>query len=240
VKPLVELRHAEGQLLRAPDLEAAAAGEAARRALHVRAVHDTWGVALGFALEPEDSERAVAVGPGFGYDCRGREIASAERLLVPLPSRADPADLVVSNRCRIQFRWREPGRACEDELVLARGRFEAGRATALDVSVRRWCRSRRFRLSAGIVERRFAQTLKVSTATGGFRTAPRYFATLETDALVGVALEIDNETTASFRLSLRAPQEQIADAARKKLTARVCWVGVERLPRCGINPKEDR
>jgi hypothetical protein len=240
VKPLVALRHAEGELLRARDLEAAVAGEAARRALHVRAVHGTWGVALGFALEPEDGGRAVAVGPGFGYDCRGREIASAERLLVPLSSRQDSADLVVWDRCGIRLGWREPGRACEDELLLARGRFEAGRAVALDESVRRWCRSRRFRLAAGIVEKQFAAKLNVSTAAGGFRTAPHYFATLATEARVGVTLEIDNETATSFRLSLRGPTGQIAAANRDKLTARVHWVGVERLPRCGIDPEEDR
>ena len=96
------------------------AAEAARRALHVRAVHGTWGVALGFALEPTYSDHAVAVGPGFGYDCRGQAVASAERVIVPVPSTDDPADLVISQgECGLQVDWREPGRACDDEIVLA-------------------------------------------------------------------------------------------------------------------------
>src|SRR4051812_4682246 len=143
---------------------AAVDADAARRALHVRAVHGTWGVALGFELALADGGQAVAVGPGFGYDCRGREIASAELLQTRLPSLGEPADLVISAECGGRLRWREPGRGCDDELVLARAQFKDGHVVELDDSVRRWCRARRFRMAAGVVEKQLAAKMTISTA----------------------------------------------------------------------------
>jgi hypothetical protein len=240
MRALVERSHRDGELLRARDLTADVTGEEDRRALHVRAVHGTWGVALGFELEPVGGARAVAVGPGFGYDCRGREIASAERTLAPAPTLDRPADLVISADCGIRLAWREPGHACADELVLARGQFKDGRVLELDKSVRHSCRSRRFRLAGGVVEKRVAAKVTISTAPGSFRSTPYYFATLESNIDAAATLEIDNETASSFRLSFRAPAEQIKQADKKKLKVRVHWVGVEPVPRCEFGPEENR
>ncbi len=240
MRSLVELRHEDGELLRARDLEAEVTGEADRRALHVRAVHGTWGVALGFALDPADNGLAVTVGPGFGYDCRGREVASANSVLVPLPSLDEPADLVASTDRKTRFHWRAPGRACEDELVLGRATFDDGRVVRLDESVRRGARSRRFRLAAGVVEKQVAAKITISTAAGGFRATPYYFATLESAAGLAATLEIDDEKATSFRLSFRAPTVKTGAAGRKKPRVRVHWVGAEPLPRGELDPEEDR
>jgi hypothetical protein len=150
VTSLVEIRHRDGDLLRAGDLNRGLSADAWRWALHVRAVHGTWGVAIGFALEALTDGPVVAVGPGVGYDCRGTQIVNWRRAIVPLPSALQEADLVVSAACGTSFRWREPGRAGDDELVLARGHFKDRRAVGLDQSVRHWCRARRFRLASGV------------------------------------------------------------------------------------------
>jgi hypothetical protein len=236
VRPLVELRHHDGELLRARDLAAEVTAEAARRALHVRAVHGTWGVALGFAIKPTNGDHAIAVGPGFGYDCRGRAVASAERVIVPAPSTDDPADLVVSQgQCGLRLDWRAPGRACDEEMVLARAGFKNGRLAELDESVRQWCRARRFHVASGIADKQIAANITVSTAAATFDTTPRYFATLEASLDAAATLEIDREKPGSFRLQLRAPHEQIRQAEKRKVKVRVHWVGVEALPMCGLD-----
>lgn len=74
----------DGQLLTARDLEDDAAFESRFRQLHVRALHNTWGVALGYAVKRVASN-LVEVGPGIAYDCRGREIISARTLNVGPP-----------------------------------------------------------------------------------------------------------------------------------------------------------
>jgi hypothetical protein len=232
---LLEFRHREGELLKARDLNAELAADAFRWALHLRAVHRTWGVALGFAVESLDSQGAVAVGPGLGYDCRGMEILSARPLLIPQPVRLSPADLTVSaGECGPRLRWREPGRACDDELLLARGYFKAGKTIEIDGSVRKWCRSPSFRLAAGIAEHQLKAKINVSTAAGGFTDTPFYFATLELEARLTATLEVTKEKAESFQLVLRASDKQLRDSLKEKPNARVHWVGVERRASCDI------
>ena len=80
------IRYFDGQLLTARDLQDDVAYEARMRGLHVRALHNTWGVALGFEVTVQNSS-VVKVSPGIAYDCRGREIFSARNLLVGPPPR---------------------------------------------------------------------------------------------------------------------------------------------------------
>lgn len=80
------IRYFDGQLLTARDLQDDVAYEARMRGLHVRALHNTWGVALGFEVTVQNSN-VVKVSPGIAYDCRGREIFSARDLLVGPPPR---------------------------------------------------------------------------------------------------------------------------------------------------------
>jgi hypothetical protein len=55
------------------------------RGLHVRALHNTWGVALGFEVSLSPNRDAVQVGPGIAYDYTGREIVLSRTLVVELP-----------------------------------------------------------------------------------------------------------------------------------------------------------
>lgn len=96
----------EGQLLTAHDLQDDVAYEARMRGLHVRALHNTWGVALGFSVARK-AGNVVEISPGVAYDCHGREIVSSRTLNIGRPprpshSRADAwlYDLLI--------RYREP------------------------------------------------------------------------------------------------------------------------------------
>lgn len=73
-----------GQLLAARDLQDDAETESLLRGMHVRALHNTWGVALGFEVSIKD-DTVVQVGPGIAYDARGQEILSSHTLNVGLP-----------------------------------------------------------------------------------------------------------------------------------------------------------
>lgn len=74
----------QGQLLKARDLQDDVAYQARLRGLHVRAMHNTWGVALGFDVRRK-GEALVEVGPGIAYDCHGREIVSVRTLIAAPP-----------------------------------------------------------------------------------------------------------------------------------------------------------
>jgi len=98
----------DGQLLTDRDLQDDAAFESRLRGLHVRAMHNTWGVALGFSVS-RIKGNVIEVGPGIAYDCHGREIISARTLNVgppPAPGQSQASawyfDLVIS------YREREP------------------------------------------------------------------------------------------------------------------------------------
>ena len=230
MKPLLAVRHKDGELLRARDLAAEVAGEAARRAVHVLAVHDTWGVALGFSLGVGRSGLGAVVGPGFGYDRRGGELVSAATAFVPGPAADGRYDLTVAAGCRLEWRWREPGRACVDELVLARFSVADGVLSDPDVSVRRVCQRRRFRLAAGSKKTTLDQLIEVSTTSGGFRNVPFYFATLELpelqEAAQGPLVDIRGSADDAFELHLRAADDWWT-AAGPDVT--VHWLGVEPL-----------
>ena len=234
MRPLTTIRHRDGELLRARDLAAEVAGEEARRAVHVLAVHDTWGVALGFSLGVGVSGRGAVVGPGFGYDRRGRELVSAATVFVPRPAADGSYDLAVAAACGLEWRWREPGRACAGELVLARFSVADGVLSDPDVSVRRVCRRRRFRLGAGTEEATVDKKIAVSTAVAQFGSVPYYFATLELSDLqqgtLGPLVEIRASASDGFELHLRAADDWWKNEGAD---ATVHWLGVERLPAAG-------
>ena len=59
------IRYYDDQLLKADDLQDDVAYEARMRELHVRTVHNTWGVALGFEIDVSKDRDAVLIGPGI-------------------------------------------------------------------------------------------------------------------------------------------------------------------------------
>lgn len=90
----------DGQLLIAADLRDDVAHESAMRGLHVRGVHQTWGVALGLDVYPSSAGDKLLVGPGAAYDCYGRLILSPSSVSMELPRvpAAGWHDLVIRYR----------------------------------------------------------------------------------------------------------------------------------------------
>jgi hypothetical protein len=82
----VRLRHYQGQRLQAADLQDEYDNLSQLRGLHVVGLHDTWGIALGYAVQlgPTNSN-TVLVGPGLAYDCRGREIVLTQNRIIAGP-----------------------------------------------------------------------------------------------------------------------------------------------------------
>ncbi|HKP29504.1 MAG TPA: hypothetical protein VJU15_08870 [Gemmatimonadales bacterium] len=86
---LDRIDYVEGSRLLARDLGDTARNEARWQGLHVRGLHDTWGVATGLGLALTPSRRSVVVQAGAAFDCQGQVFSLAESLELP-----EPADLV--------------------------------------------------------------------------------------------------------------------------------------------------
>ena len=97
---LARVRFVEPQPLGARDLTAALASELRHQALHVRGLHDTWGVATG--LDVQETFGDLFLAPGLAYDVYGRSLVMAGQggmlPLPPTPTQGDPPwwfDLVM-------------------------------------------------------------------------------------------------------------------------------------------------
>ena len=86
-KPVQRVRHHQDERLLAADLNADMAYEAILRRLHLRGLHDTWGVALGLRLARGQDGKSVLVTPGLAYDCLGRELLLAVGIAMDAPAR---------------------------------------------------------------------------------------------------------------------------------------------------------
>jgi hypothetical protein len=88
----------DGQRLTARDLRDLRGRDAALRALHVRGLHDTWGIALGLGVTLPTARRSVIVAPGHALDAEGRDLVLAETLELAVPDRAQSGLLVLVAR----------------------------------------------------------------------------------------------------------------------------------------------
>lgn len=84
----------EGQRLNARDLRDDRNGRARLRRLHVRHLHETWGIATGFDVQAVSPE-AVAVGPGYALDTDARDLVLSTSLVVTVPAVAGPELFVL-------------------------------------------------------------------------------------------------------------------------------------------------
>jgi hypothetical protein len=99
------LSFVDGQRLAARDLQSSVDNERCLAALHMRGLHDTWGVVFGLDVRILDNGTAgqsIQVTPGLAYDRCGRTVFLQEPLTLsppPLPAKLDKAwfDLVI--RC---------------------------------------------------------------------------------------------------------------------------------------------
>jgi hypothetical protein len=85
-----------GQLLTARDLADDLRRDARLRWLHVRYLHETWGVTLGFKVQKAaQDDRTIVVGPGCAVDDMGRDILLASGVSVGVPNVAGPQAFVL-------------------------------------------------------------------------------------------------------------------------------------------------
>lgn len=96
--PLDRVTWRDGQLLTARDLRDEKRSDDQFRYLHVRYLHDTWGIVTGFDVAPINS-RTVSIAPGFALDIEGREILLPTTAILTIPD-APAAFLVLGVRYR--------------------------------------------------------------------------------------------------------------------------------------------
>jgi hypothetical protein len=146
--------------------------------LHVRAVHDTWGIADGLVVELVDGGSALEVSEGVGYDNAGTPLWLTETArLVPLD--VGEYDVVLTEYgvvARVAAAVLDAG-----SLVLASVRAEAAGAQSLrwvDLRLRGRLVRRRHSafLGAGSVDvNQVNERVVVSTSDARFRSIPLYF-----------------------------------------------------------------
>ncbi len=102
-RELERTRYWQGQMLRSGDFRGQAATDLSLRWWHNRALHNAYGVALGYAIAGDTgtgSLRGVILQPGVAYDVFGRALVLQRKHTVPLPSNvtAFPITLLVRYR----------------------------------------------------------------------------------------------------------------------------------------------
>lgn len=151
------VRYYDGARLAGSDLTDDRAYESRLRGMHVRALHDTWGIALGLTVRMAADRQRVLVTAGLAYDCHGGELLLADSFEVRVPAGPPAPDLVLAicaagdeNNVTVEapcppggfhpalerpaFVWRRPGAVrLGDDVPLAR--VHGG---GLDLSVRRY------------------------------------------------------------------------------------------------------
>ena len=95
--PITRVAWVEGSRLTHRDLADAIEHESRLLALHVAAMHGTWGVALGLRLAIGSDLHSVRVTAGSAYTARGESVVVAESMMVQGPVGASGAyDLLIS------------------------------------------------------------------------------------------------------------------------------------------------
>ena len=111
----------EGSRLTRRDLADAIEHEARMLELHVRAVHDTHGIALGLGVALTAGATGVVVQPGLAYGCRGASVLLHAATTITAP----PAS-VAGTRFDLVLVAAQPPRACaEPELDCTGARVRA-------------------------------------------------------------------------------------------------------------------
>ena len=101
---LERLQYTDGALLLRADLATGVRAEVRRMGLHVRAVHDTWGVATGLKARWNAATRVVVVDAGSAFDCRAASSHFLRRWSCRCPDVAGGIRFATS-RPRAERRW---------------------------------------------------------------------------------------------------------------------------------------
>ncbi|SRR6266404_581536 len=98
--PADRITYRDGQRLWARDLRDDKRRGDRLRWLHVRYLHHTWGVGLGYEIRLASSNAAIILGPGYAVDRSGRDLVLAKGLLIPVPESAAVELYVLTLRYR--------------------------------------------------------------------------------------------------------------------------------------------
>jgi hypothetical protein len=224
---LDRIEFAHGDRLMTADLQQADVREAALHALHVRAVHRAWGIALGFAVVASADLRAVLVGPGLAYDRCGAAILLTDAVRIPLPAGDGEHRLAVAAGPR----WCWDAGALEVARVVVAGGLASGApdtsGRALAVAAPRMAAGTLTVPQTGAVR----ASAQVDTSRAAFLNTPYYFAQpvgeragegYEPGALEPL-LVIRDERPDGFRLDVyRLGRRRVAG-----VPVPVAWLGVE-------------
>jgi hypothetical protein len=173
-KALTRVRYHSGQKLSASDLQLSSDRQASLRALHMRALHNTWGIALDFQVSLENDNSELLVQPGLAYDGFGQELILTSQKSFNLSGRNSESQtvLVVSkadidakfesalNFCEqeelhydLEFSWREKNQVrLGRDIPLAELTFD-GNEVFLDVGLRRYAKPmRRPKIESGTLK----------------------------------------------------------------------------------------
>jgi hypothetical protein len=247
----VRVRHYQGERLRAADLQADAAHATSMRQLHVRTLHDTWGVALGLEVYLEGS--TFLVGRGLAYDRLGREIVVLQPLAAP-PLSGDDGDGVYALVARLsptgqpELQWHLAGDVrLGVEVPLVAVPISAGAVdlNAVNFNVRPYAqpltrphiaygltpREQRWRVwRKGGGEREIGFGLRVDTTAAGFVGMPFYVASLQ---LSSNSLFVGPSNATQVQMYVFG---SLANATRTGFTYRVVFAGPPPTPAAGAAP----
>lgn len=109
----------EGSALTERDLDDAVAYESRMLELHVRGVHDTWGIAHGLTVALSNNAREAVISPGYAYTCRGDALILPSLIRSAPPAATTPVtfDLVLAQPAVPEVGPCERPIACTGELA---------------------------------------------------------------------------------------------------------------------------
>jgi hypothetical protein len=238
----LRVHHYQGERLLAADLRAEDDQATAMRQLHVRTLHDAWGVALGLDVYLDTGAHFV-VASGLAYDRLGREIALAQPRRAP-PLTGEQGDGVyqlvaaLSDAGDPELRWHADGETrlgLEVPLVavsIVEGDLDLN---SFDLNVRPYAqpltrphiaygvtpREQRWRIwRKGGGEREIGFGLRVDTSAAGFVGMPFYVASLQ---LSGNSLFVGQANATQVQMYVFG---SLANATRTGFTYRVVIAGL--------------
>jgi hypothetical protein len=194
---LDRIRFRDGQMLASRDLRDEQSAEVRLRAMHVRLVHDVWGIALGLRVDLLADRTGVDLHPGYAIDACGRDVIVPHHRLLRVPDSATPeAFMLVAGHCPGTIGWVTPAEFRPGEHVpLASARAVGGVISGtLNRQVRRFARAlTRPRIASGETEAGHtgwydgAQAqgwigATVDTSSAGFVHTPQYLALVSSNA----------------------------------------------------------
>jgi hypothetical protein len=253
----------EGSRLTRRDLADAIEHEARMLELHVRAAHDTEGIASGLTTSLSADRRTVTVQPGLAYSCRGASVllhAPASIAAPPASMKGTRFDLVLADAT---LRWSAADDASGCDCAVPGDAIHLGRFTRTSSGTLVGPDNQRRRAVRGLVRPHVASGVtapgallwqqgvadlhaRIDTSAAGFTTTPVYLASIAspspwTGNLVAPFISVGQGTPTHFDvhvlIAAKSPALVLlfAQLAVVKELA-ISWTGVESAVGCSGGP----